>query len=480
MGTLHTEGITTTSIFDKKGLHEMHKEIQDIYLSDERPWVIGFSGGKDSTATLQLVWNAIAELPPEKRKKPIYIISSDTLVETPIISDFINHTLKRINDIAVKEKMPFKAQKVRPLITQSFWVNLIGRGYAAPQQRFRWCTDRLKIQPSNRFILEKISKYGEIVLVLGVRRQESATRAQVMNLYQIPNSVLSRHSKFPRAYVYTPIKDWSLDDVWYYLLQNPSPWGSNNRDLVALYQNAQGECPLVVDDTTPPCGNSRFGCWVCTVVAEEKSITALINSGEEWMKPLLEIRNLLALTQDPKLKPLYREYKRRKGIVSFKSDGSGVISRGPYKLEFCKKLLKMVLQAQMYVRSKGPDPNIQLILPEELHEIRRIWRTERGDWEDSVPRIYREVTGEDLDWVQDDITFSSKEKSLLEKICQKHNVPAQLVIKLLDAELQTQGLSRRSFIYNRIDQILSEEWRTEEELLQAFNNEKLSKTGAQR
>ncbi|MEM2613003.1 MAG: DNA phosphorothioation system sulfurtransferase DndC [Nitrososphaerota archaeon] len=453
------------SVFDEKSLEEIHNEIKQIYLADSRPWVIGYSGGKDSTTVLQLVWYAIKELPIEQRKKTVYVISSDTLVETPIIVDFINRTLKNINDIATKENMPFKAEKLRPLISQSFWVNLIGRGYAAPQQRFRWCTDRLKIQPSNRFIQEKISKYGEVVLILGIRRQESATRKQVMSLYQIPNSVLSRHSKFPRAYVYAPIRDWTTDDVWYYLLQVPSPWGGNNRDLVALYQNAQGECPLVIDDTTPSCGNTRFGCWVCTVVKKDKSISALIESGEEWLGPLLEIRNFLASTQDPKLKQLYREYKRRKGFVSFKSDGSGVISRGPYKLEFCKEILRMVLRAQIEVRAKGPDPNIQLILPEELHEIRRIWRTERGDWEDSLPKIYREITGEDLDWIQDDISFSLNEKSLLIDVCKKHNVPEQLLIKLLDAELQLQGLEKRSSIYNKIDQILFEEWRSEEELL---------------
>ncbi len=456
---------SSTSVFDKKSLDEIHSEIKQVYLADKRPWVIGYSGGKDSTTVLQLVWYAIKELPVEKRKKPIHVISSDTLVETPIIVDFINRTLKNINDAAAKENMPFKAEKLRPPISQSFWVNLIGRGYAAPQQRFRWCTDRLKIQPSNRFIQEKISKFGEVVLVLGVRRQESATRAQVMSLYQIPNSVLSRHSKFPRAYVYTPIRDWTTDDVWYYLLQVPSPWGGSNRELLALYQNAQGECPLVIDDTTPSCGNTRFGCWVCTVVTKDKSISALIESGEKWLRPLLEIRNFLASTQDPKLKPLYRDYKRRQGFVSFKSDGSGIISRGPYKLDFCKEILRMVLRAQVQVRMEGPDPNIQLILPEELHEIRRIWRTERGDWEDSVPKIYREITGEDLDWVQDDITFSSKEKSILVDVCKKYNVPEQLLIKLLDAELQTQGLERRASIYGKIDQILFEEWRTEEELL---------------
>jgi len=93
---------------------------------------------------------------------------------------------------------------------------------------------------------------------------------------------------------------------------------------------------------------------------------------------------------------------------------------------------------------------------------------ERGDWQDSVPRIYREITGDDLDWVRDDTgTFSSKESALLDEICRKHHIPQKLVAKLLDAELQTQGMRRRSSIYSKIEQILREEWRTEEEVLRA-------------
>ena len=453
------------SIFDKRSLKEIHREIREVYLSDQRPWVIGYSGGKDSTTALQLIWYAIAELPEEKRSKPIYVISTDTLVETPVILDFIDNALRKISEKALERDLPFKTHRLKPLITESFWVNLIGKGYPAPQQRFRWCTDRLKIEPANRFIMEQISKYGEVIMVLGVRRQESSTRAQVVSLYELPNSVLSRHSKFPCAFVYAPIKEWSTDDVWSYLLQVPSPWGNDNRDLVALYRTAQGECPLVVDDTTPSCGNSRFGCWVCTVVTEDKSMRALIDSGETWLQPLLEIRDLLSLTQDPNLKPFYREYKRKSGIVSFKSDGSGIISRGPYKLEFRKEILTRLLKAQKKTNEKNHNCRLQLILPDELHEIRRIWRTEEGDWEDSVPRIFREVNGTDLEWLQDDVTFSSKEKSLLSEICRKHDVPVELVMKLFDVELQSQGMTRRSSIHKRMNRVFSEEWRTEEELI---------------
>ena len=349
-----TEQTISTSVFDKQSLKDIHREIKEVYLSDHRPWVIGYSGGKDSTTSLQLIFYALSELPLEKRTKTVHVISTDTLVETPLMVDLIDNTLKRIATKATEANLPIVTHRLKPLITDSFWVNLIGKGYPAPSQRFRWCTERLKIEPANRFITEQLSKYGEVVLVLGVRRQESATRAQVINLYEIPNSVLSRHSTFSSAFVYAPIKEWSINDVWSYLLQVPSPWGNENRDLVALYKTAQGECPLVVDDTTPTCGNSRFGCWVCTLVSEDKSLKALIDSGETWLHPLLEIHDFLVKTQNPENKHLYREYKRKDGKVWFKSDGSGSISRGPYTLEVRKQILSMILKAQISANAQKP------------------------------------------------------------------------------------------------------------------------------
>jgi len=336
----------------------------------------------------------------------------------------------------------------------------------------------MKIRPADRFIQDKVSKYGEIITVLGIRKGESMTRDQLMNLYEIKDSLLSRHSRFPNAFVYTPIKEFSTNDIWKYLLQNPSPWGGNNRDLVALYRNAQaGECPLVVDDTTPSCGNTRFGCWVCTVVKRDKSMEALIDSGEEWMEPLLEIRDYLSSTQDPAIKKEVREFKRRMGFISIKNmylkervkfenkEGEDLFSRGPYKLEICKKILSMVLHAQNSVRQNGPDSAFSLILPEELYEIRKIWLTERGDWEDSIPAMYRQITGSDLNWNYDDMgIFNQKDHLILKEVCTKYQVQETLVQKLMEAERQTSGMNKRSSIFRRIDEILKEEWRDEQEV----------------
>lgn len=448
-------------------LHALYEEVRTLYLADKRPWVLGFSGGKDSTCALQIVWTALAALPSEQRAKPVYVISSDTLVETPVIVNYIDGTLARIEQSAIAKDMPFRTHKVMPRTDRSFWVNMIGRGYPAPSTKFRWCTERLKIEPANEFILDRVAEFGEVIVVLGVRSAESATRAQVMSLHRIKESRLSRHSSLSNAFVYAPIEALSTDDVWTYLLQNESPWGNDNRDLVAMYRNAQaGECPLVVDKTTPSCGNSRFGCWVCTVVTKDKAMEAMIDSGQDWMQPLLEYRDMLASTQDPARKKDVRDYRRRTGQISFKKDSDQLI-RGPYTLEFCRELLEKLLRAQLDTqRDAPPGEASQLIHEAELHAIRQIWRQERGDWEDSVPKIVRNVLGRDLDWVIDDAaSFTDEDGMLLDTICKQNDVPTDLIVRLLDVERSTQGMKRRHSIHTRIEDLMNEDWRSQDEVI---------------
>lgn len=452
------------SIFEDHTLEQIYEEIRDTYRANDYPWVVGYSGGKDSTTLLQLVWYALAALPPEQRTKPVYVLSSDTLVETPMIVSHIDSALQRINEHARRDHLPFAARKVVPRTTDTFWVNLIGRGYPAPYSNFRWCTDRMKIQPANRFILECVAKHGEVVMLLGVRRAESARRAQSMNSHTRKGKNLSYHHDLRGAYVYTPIEDWLVDDVWQYLLQVPSPWGSNNRDLAALYQTAQsGECPLVIDKTTPSCGNSRFGCWTCTVVTRDKALEAMIDSGEEWMLPLLEFRDELAATQEPARKPEIREHKRRNGKVE---ERDGHFIWGPYQAWYRKHLLRRLLETQMQVQRDGPDPHMQLITEDELHEIRRLWRTEMHDWDDSVPAIYHVVTGKHLPGTTEEQgTFTGREKTVLMRLADDHAVPQDLVLRMVDLERQMHGMLRRTAVQTKLDRLLSEDWRTRDEVL---------------
>ena len=461
------------SYFDQHIIKDLYKEVQDTYSSNNYPWVIGYSGGKDSTATVQLIWYAISELPIEKRNKNILVISSDTLVETPVVVEQINRTLKQINQASIDQEMPFVTQKVTPRIEDSFWVKLIGMGYPAPSRQFRWCTDRLKIKPANTFIMETAAKFGEVVMVLGARKAESMSRAQVMSKRDIlPGTKLSRHNSLPRAWVYTPLEDFITEDVWTYLLQVQSPWGGSNRDLAALYRSTQsGECPLVVDSSTPSCGNSRFGCWVCTVVEKDKTMQALIDNGEEWMEPLLDFRDKLAETQDPKRKLEFRGYKRRGGKVMFKEDGS--VIPGPYLPEYRMLLLRELLEMQKVIQKDGPDPDLVLITSSEIHEIRRIWRSELSDWADTVPQIYRDVTGQDLNWVNDEIgTFSQKEYDMVDQIATQDGIPTKLVTRLIDLERQMQNMGHRSGIYNEIHRLFDEEWKEKPDVMKKAQEEK--------
>ena len=450
----------TESIFERRTLSEIYGEICDVYLNDERPWILGFSGGKDSTCMVQIVWNALRTLPKKDRTKRIHVISSDTLVESPQIVDRITQSLDRIERAAAKAGLPVSTNLLRPPVSNTFWVRILGFGYPAPTSMFRWCTDMLKISNADRFITEKVSEHGEVVVLLGTRKDESITRHQSMNLLEIKNSVLSHHKKFAQTYVYTPLVDFTTDDVWNYLLQNKNPWGDKNRDLLALYQDANAsECPLVVDDTTPSCGSGRFGCWTCTVVDRQKSLDSLIENGQEWMEPLAELRHELKLTQDAAMWPKIREISRRSGNVDLKTDGSDY-TPGPYTMAFRKEYLEKLLRGQQKVRQH--DPDMTLISEDEIHEIQRMWRTEQGDWQDSAYAIYEKVCGIRLEQDSEDaVVFGGMEQKILEAACQNHDVPYKLVSTLLGAEHEALGKSTHSRVFARIDTELKKEWRTD-------------------
>ena len=166
-------------------IEHLIQEIQALYCLDAVPWVIGYSGGKDSTVTLQLVWNALAALPIEKRTKKVYVITTDTLVENPIVSHWVRKSLEQMALAAQEQGLPIEPRLLIPNVKDTFWVNLMGKGYPAPRHGFRWCTERLKIHPTNHFIRNVIRVSGEAVLVLGTRKAESTNRAATMAKYEI-------------------------------------------------------------------------------------------------------------------------------------------------------------------------------------------------------------------------------------------------------------------------------------------------------
>ena len=435
-----TIGITNTgSAFVESGLatgvSQLIQQVQEIYLADEIPWIIGYSGGKDSTATLQIVWMAVESLKPEQRNKKVYVVTNDTLVENPVVVAWVKKSHDRIRQAAQINDLPIEPHLVTPEISKTFWVNLIGRGYPAPNRRFRWCTERMKIHPTTSFIREIVSASGEAIIVLGARKAESADRAARIEKYDAKaiRENLSPHNDLPSALVYKPIVDWSNDDVWLFLTQYENPWGHKNKDLLTMYRSATAdeECPLVIDTSTSSCGNSRFGCWTCTVVAKDKSMSAMIHNDaeREWMLPLLELRDELAEAGKES-----RDFRRMSGRVSL---FNGEYVPGPYTQEARKHWLRRVLEVQKWVRQNGPEEvrDIELISFPELCEIRQIWIEDKHEHEDFLPQIYEEVFEESFPdgHFNDNFPFGSE---ALEILKEETSTPLQyeLLRELLSVE----------------------------------------------
>ncbi len=456
---MSTRTESSKSAFAASGMSQtielLSQEVVELYGGDNVPWVIGYSGGKDSTAIVQLIWNALLRLPAERRTKPVHVISTDTLVENPVVAAWVTRSLDVMKEAATKQELPIQPHRLTPTVQNSFWVNLIGRGYPAPRHKFRWCTERLKIKPSNAFINGIVRQNREAILVLGTRKAESSTRARFMTAHEKGRvrDRLSPNASLPGTLVYTPVESWSNDDVWMYLMQVKNPWGYDNKDLLGMYQGASpdGECPLVVDSSTPSCGDSRFGCWVCTLVDQDKSMSAMIQNDaeKEWMLPLLELRNALDVQNDRHL----RDFRRMNGTIQLMSDGRFI--PGPYTQVVRQDWLRRLLKAQTCIRNNGPKDvrKIELISLDELQEIRRIWVVEKHEFEDALPAVYEESTGGAYPGrpLDDSQPLGANDLAVLRELCGGNTLHFEMVRDLLDVERRFRMRSRRAGLFESLE-----------------------------
>ncbi len=471
----------------KADIEDVIEIIKDLYLQDKIPWICGYSGGKDSTAVVQLVWTALSQLPPDKLQKSVHVISTDTLVESPVVALWATESLKKMEQAAKERKLPIIPHRLTPTTSNSFWVNLIGRGYPYPRRNFRWCTDRLKIDPSNRFIKSILDAESEAILVLGTRKSESASRKMVMEDYERKRyrAHLSPNGSFPNSYVFSPIEDWTNDNVWQYLVQYENPWGHSNKDLLAMYSgaSADGECPLVIDTSTPSCGNSRFGCWVCTLVTEDKSMAAMIKNDEEkaWMLPMLEFRNDIAAYGDAKADRDRRDFRRMDGKLTYRN---GRLVHGPYIKEIREYFLRRLLEVEKLIHKIGPETirEIPLITQDELRAIREIWLDEKHEFDDALPRIYEEVTGKPYDdgVISKNKYFAKPESDLLNLVCHERYKDERLLPELqhalLDTEAKSSAISNNRNVLVNLERAIKKSFFRDEEDAEEVDRARNAKT----
>lgn len=260
---------------------------------DKRDWVVAWSGGKDSTVVLGLVTEVIKALPPEQRKRHVHVIMSDTRVENPILGTYMHDQVEKFNSYAKKHALPMKAEIVARPVENSYFVLTLGRGYFLPMRngQGRWCTGRLKIDPSNA----KFTEIKPSFKVVGTRTGESISRAESIEKHRIDYKI-AEDAASSESLLFMPIVDWTVDDVWTYLGEDNLGW-SSTLEVRNLYKEATGECglsnPKGVESRAQAmeaCG-ARFGCWLCPVITSDRSTEemAIIH---EWMKPLTEWREL--------------------------------------------------------------------------------------------------------------------------------------------------------------------------------------------
>ncbi|WP_436514181.1 DNA phosphorothioation system sulfurtransferase DndC [Clostridium thermobutyricum] len=514
----------------KTKINYILEEMQYLYENDNRPWIIGYSGGKDSTVVVQLVYQMLLSLPKAKRKKPVHIVSSDTLIENPIVLHYLKETSNLIGNSAKNANLPIYTHIVAPEANNSYWANIIGKGLPTPTSiRFRWCTERLKIQPSNKFIESQVAANGEVIILLGVRKAESIARKNRIENREIDGYLLTPHVTLSNTYVYNPIVDLTTNDVWELLLENNgiNPWNGDNNELFRLYMGSDaGECPFTItkDESgnidTPSCGNSRFGCWICTVVKEDKSLTGFRDNGEEWLQPLLDFREWILSIRN---KHEYRLTRRRDGNHYYKKiyidkypineNGmidSNLILENEYKDKYIlpkkyyekdivdekdKLFLELlpledqklsISKEKIKTDNKGRYINVigygpfnffarkeilkrlletqkeigeDLITLEELKAIDEIWDREEDLSRSQLTTIYYEIIGQKLPWHDfKKSLFDEVALATIEEVCKEDSISLELFNKLLIQTENNKLYSNKSLLAKEISKTLNQKY----------------------
>ena len=435
-----------------KRIDNIIEDIKDQYLEKDNniPWIIGFSGGKDSTVVLTLVWKALLSIREEfgdaALVRQVYVVNNDTLVENPIITDYIVEVLDSIRTAASEQKLPITVQITVPKLEDSFWISFLGKGYPVPNTAFRWCTEKMKIKPTARFILEQVDECGEAIILIGTRKEESATRARSIKKHEIHGKRLTKHTLLANTYVYAPIKELMLEEVWGIINGIPSPWGVDNNILFNIYADASAddyECPSVVtDDSHGTCGRSRFGCWTCTVVKDDKSMRLLIKNGREWMQPLYDFR--LKLDQERNIIenrfPLRRDGRR------------AVNDMGPYTFTYRAKMLEGLLNVQHELQQHNPE--IKLITDQELIAIQVNWYRD-FNFAHQVSEIYNKIYNSSFDMEEGKIK-NKLEADLMREICQENIEEGELIEQLLMLQKSKSLMQRRRGLKTEIESRLEE------------------------
>ncbi|MBH1852492.1 phosphoadenosine phosphosulfate reductase family protein [Stenotrophomonas maltophilia] len=297
---------------------------REIRINRGRSWIIGYSGGKDSTAALKVFLAASLESGCENDS--ITIIYCDTGVENPELDLFAKKTLEEMRGELPAIFPNLQIEILKAPLKEGFFVRVIGRGYAPPTNRFRWCTKGLRVLPVQRFIN---TSPGDAAVVLGLRFGESHQRDRSLAKGGNGGAIWQVQREGAQRDILLPVLDFDLEMVWAAAQSISLPSSIDSIALEELYRGATEECPMVKSPLAPPCASGRFGCWTCTVVRRDKSTESMIKNGKAWLQPYLDFRDWLQVFRG---NSSYRWPVRRNGAVG----------PGPFTVEGRKIIFKEI------------------------------------------------------------------------------------------------------------------------------------------
>ena len=352
-------------------------------------WCISYSGGKDSSATVAFVmWAIKNNLIP--KPKNLYVLYADTGMELTPLWATADRFLEELRTQGVD------ARRVLPPLDDRFYVYMLGRGVKPPSNRFRWCTERIKIKPMEAELKRVPGDTGKKFLqITGVRQGESAVRdARIAVSCSTKDGECGQgwFQSQPSEHIadtLAPLVHWRQCFVWDWLYE---AWSDIYVQRVLGFKNGTGHHYDYLGDIAVAYGGDegRTGCIACNLASRDVALDTVVRD-PKWahLEPLTEI------------KPLYAEitkakWRLRKRTPETLKDGKSLAKNG-------QRLGPLTMEARAYALERLLDiqrrAGIVLIDPEMEARIRELWalNTWPDKWEGGLDDPNNVVGDEAID-----------------------------------------------------------------------------------
>lgn len=357
--------------------------------------IVAWSGGKDSSAVLNLVLRSAAAYVEAGNISPRIIVTHADPggVENPAVAIQANKDMDAIKLFAEFYGINVEIKVSTPSQNTRFAVKVIG-GRDLPVysglQAGRKCTQDWKVLPMQKMtkhIVKEVKDTGkDVCTILGTRFDESTGRkARMEGRGETADNVWLSDKGELRL---SPIADWSDVDLWRYLhacARGEYLSYSTFSGLIELYK--AGSDPADVQTIggveVYAC---RFGCAICTA-GKDKSMGWMLKNNPEkygWMEGLHKL-------QQYKLN-IQHDLDRRNWVCFDLYRGYARLRPNTFSPSMMEELLRYVLtlQVQEYDASGG-NPRFQIISLEDIIAIDATWSLQGHHKPFHALRIYRDV-----------------------------------------------------------------------------------------